>query len=411
MPSKPIERYLERYAASAAMAKAATARIETTHKRYRQALIVPAFDEDDKPLRVLAEQCRNTRTLFILVINCPENADPAARERTRQLLRTVRTDAAFADVCWFDAVSTPLPRREGVGLARKLGTDLALDLYNRRILSSPWFFQTDADATLPRGYFETALPEHASAVVFAHEHVSSDSRLLRAARLYEQHMHYYVAGLRFAGSSYAYPTLGSTIAVNATAYAMVRGYPRRNAGEDFHLLNKLNKISRVVHMPQITVRLAARLSHRVPFGTGPALADISQTLATDDSGEAYLSYHPQVFCMLRRTLAALHAYEREGIDSFHPQDAEILHRLGWSRVRAAFRLGRSGAVHEWFDGLKSLRFVHEASHIIPRVSLLETLQGKNGLFFKTERDTGILQVSEHSHEYSRDKRLFTSDNV
>ena len=58
-------------------------------------------------------------------------------------------------------------------------------------------------------------------------------------------MSYYVAGLAMAGSRYAHHSLGSTIAVHAKTYAAVRGYPKRSAGEDFYLLNKICKLAPV----------------------------------------------------------------------------------------------------------------------------------------------------------------------
>ncbi|GIR63469.1 MAG: hypothetical protein CM15mP68_1350 [Pseudomonadota bacterium] len=62
------------------------------------------------------------------------------------------------------------------------------------------------------------------------------------------------------GSAYAYPTLGSTISVHAQSYARVRGYPKRNAGEDFYLLNKLNKLHPVQVLQQPVIEVQARLS-------------------------------------------------------------------------------------------------------------------------------------------------------
>ena len=65
------------------------------------------------------------------------------------------------------------------------------------------------------------------------------------SRLYEYSLRYYVAGLTYAQSPYAFHTIGSTMAVNAEHYASVRGFPRREAGEDFYLLNKLAKVGSV----------------------------------------------------------------------------------------------------------------------------------------------------------------------
>jgi hypothetical protein len=42
--------------------------------------------------------------------------------------------------------SQGLPHKEGVGLARKIGCDIALSLYERGTLKSRWLHTTDADA-------------------------------------------------------------------------------------------------------------------------------------------------------------------------------------------------------------------------------------------------------------------------
>ena len=48
--------------------------------------------------------------------------------------------------------------------------------------------------------------------------------------------------MKYARSPYAFHTIGSTMAVSANHYAKVRGFPKREAGEDFYLLNKLAKV-------------------------------------------------------------------------------------------------------------------------------------------------------------------------
>ena len=90
-------------------------------------------------------------------------------------------------------------------------------------------------------------------------------------------MSYYVAGLAMAGSRYAHHSLGSTIAVHAKTYAAVRGYPKRSAGEDFYLLNKICKLAPVERLAGPALSIEARISARVPFGTGPALRRLLKT--------------------------------------------------------------------------------------------------------------------------------------
>ena len=113
---------------------------------------------------------------------------------------------------------------------------------------------------------------------------------------------YYVNSLKAANSNYAYPTLGSTFAIHAETYAQVRGYPKRNAGEDFHLLNKIAKTNSIQYSTETTISLEARLSDRVPIGTGPSIKKILDIIEKDPSGQSYLSYNPLVFKLLARAL-------------------------------------------------------------------------------------------------------------
>ena len=74
-------------------------------------------------------------------------------------------------------------------------------------------------------------------------------------------------GLGFAGSPYAYHSVGSTLAVRAEAYAIVRGVPKRAAGEDFYLLDKLAKVTpiRVLTGEPVAISLGVRARfHLVP---------------------------------------------------------------------------------------------------------------------------------------------------
>ncbi len=295
--------------------------------------------------------------------------------------------------CVVDCVTDPLPRRRGVGLARKLGTDLALHLIDAGIVHSPWIYQTDADVWLPQNYFHTPLPE-AGAAVFAHRHISSKPHLQKAADLYDLHMALYIAGLAFAGSRYAYPTLGSTLAVHAEAYAQVRGYPKRDAAEDFYLLNKINKVANVHYIDAIDIGLEARLSHRVPFGTGPALASIVAELEVDPRGNTYTSYDPNVFVALKIQLEEFQRFARGELNSGFSH-AHVLSQLGWDTVAEGFAnpawddARRTRAISEWFDGFRTLRFVRELCHEIPQRSLLDIL---------AELDTEML---EHVHRYAK----------
>ena len=345
---------------------------------FRSALVIPAFDEADSCIDELTGNCDAPDILHIIVVNCPDTSSAQTRAYNRALTTKL---AARRNPHWLvvDRVSQPLPRRQGVGLARKLGTDIALHLLEQGRLQTPWIYQTDADARLPRGYFDHPLP-HAGTVVFAHRHRSEDPLLQRAAELYDAHSRRYHKSLTVAGSKYGYPTLGSTLVLHSDDYVKVRGYPKRNAAEDFHLLNKLAKVAPISVIDDIVIELQARCSHRVPFGTGPALERICKQLRDDPSGISYKTYHAGAFGLLARAIDALNAFADEpSLDVLATADnaGALLYELGWCRVASRFAAQyrrpapRRKAVHDWFDALKTLRFIHLARRFFADQPMLE----------------------------------------
>lgn len=354
--------YLDRYAAPEAAAAPALAR------EYENVLSIPAFDESgDFLARTLPPGAGDV--LVVLVPNVPDRLDPAdpAIDRTRKLGRLAgRLDAARnIDVVAIDRVETPIPARLGVGLARKIGADVALRYIEEGRVARPVVFCTDADAALPPGYFDAPRESGGTAAwVYPFTHVSDDPALREAGLGYELSLRYYVNRLAYAGSPYAFHTIGSCLAVDATAYAMVRGFPKRNAAEDFHLLNKLAKVGSVHRLGRPGIEIEARASHRVPLGTGPALA------RAPDALESRMDYAPATFELLR----SLHETASPGGFTEWPAPiGALLAAVGYERFRPSRRDAR--AFHTWFDALKTVRFVHAARQRFADVPLVETLRG------------------------------------
>ena len=108
-----------------------------------------------------------------------------------------------------------------VGLARKIGADIALALIDRDFVTSPWIFNTDADVKLPLDYFgplDAPGNQENSAFIYPFSHsIENPGSALEenALLLYEISLLYYGAGLNYASSPYAFPSIGSTVAVNA----------------------------------------------------------------------------------------------------------------------------------------------------------------------------------------------------
>jgi len=271
-----------------------------------------------------------------------------------------------------------LPPRKGVGLARKIGADLLLALVDNGHLESPWLHASDADVRFPADYFEQV--DHPgganpAALLYRFRHVSgSDSRAYEAALQYEISLRYYVLGLRFAGSPYAFHSIGSTLAIHANAYAAVRGFPRREAAEDFYLLNKIAKLGGVEQLRGEALRLSSRTSSRVPFGTGAGIRRLLEAPVP-----ALTTYDPRVFHYARSWQGALGQAADAGgspdalaqaIEDWASRDPEVeegrlldvLTNIG-ARSRAEAALATRGptptrALLADYDGFRTLKLIH-----------------------------------------------------
>jgi len=341
---------------------------------YRRCVVIPAYRESWQDIRNALSGITDA-CLLILVVNAPGH-DAA----TIQLLHEARASGAVIsrtgnveylrtafpfDILLIDRCSEGLTigRRRGVGLARKIGADVALALMDKQAIVPGPVYCTDADVRLPPDYFRHGeMPADAAAIVYPFVHVAEPGHE-DATLLYEISMLYYVAGLAHAGSPYAFPTIGSTLAISATHYARVRGFPRRNAGEDFYLLNKLAKSGRITRLTAPVIRVSARLSDRVPFGTGVGIGRIA---ALAEPTTEPLFYNPEIFELLGRFLALLgRAFDTGPISAQCPDpvarwaiEHDIDDVIAARRARSTSQAVFDKAMHGWFDGFRTLKFVH-----------------------------------------------------
>ncbi|MDX2051767.1 MAG: hypothetical protein SFV15_05200 [Polyangiaceae bacterium] len=321
--------YLERYAEREARL---SFRLDTC---FDHVVVVPAYDEDSSLLDGLETACGEHagKALIVLVVNCAEDAEGDAALRTAELVANLRAQASSEEqkskvppiyllrirslwVLLVDRASPAfqLPPKEGVGLARRIGCDIALRLGAEGFIRSPWIASTDADALLPTDYFDTLTAQlpTASAILFPFAHTppatdatessgKSPEAIFQATLLLECSLRYLVLGLHSAGSPYAFHTIGSTLSISRRTYAEVRGFPRLLAGEDFHILNKLAKVGPIRRVASTPIRIRSRISERTPFGTGKSVFSLlnSDAEVPAASRQPRAFYHPTVFAALR----------------------------------------------------------------------------------------------------------------
>ncbi|MBA6353455.1 MULTISPECIES: hypothetical protein [unclassified Colwellia] len=368
-------------------------------------VVIPAYQETSAFIeRFLASSLSKSPVLMVLVINEPitESIAELIAESVTESLREDNSVANYNEInqqkalyqyalscgdnCWqydnltlikvaqsqtwllvVDRFTRAIDKEQGVGLARKIGTDLSAYLISVNRIRQTWICSSDADAYLPDDYFNALHTRDKNTVVccFNFTHSSEDKSIHQANFLYESALRYYVAGLHYADSPYAFFTIGSILAFKAEVYVQARGFPKRSAGEDFYLINKLAKLGAVEFIEEVTVKLDARTSQRVPFGTGPAVQKILDLQA---SHLDYCYYHPQVFTLLKAVLSAfanLWHYRGDLIAWLEPLSEPIVTALNQIGFEAFVEKQINNSEKQfnkqlvvWFDAFKTLKFIH-----------------------------------------------------
>jgi len=162
----------------------------------------------------------------------------------------------------------------GVGWARKVVMDEAA----RRLGEQGIIICLDADCLVAKNYL-TALHDYfekhplcnAVSIYYEHDLDSLDQAVRRAIVQYELHLRYLVHVMRWTGHPFAFQTVGSAMAVRRSAYLAQGGMNTRQAGEDFYFLQKFIELNSLSEVNETVVYPSARVSNRVPFGTGKAM--------------------------------------------------------------------------------------------------------------------------------------------
>ncbi len=331
-------------------------------ERCRHAVVIPVYNElgsfgaTEYSIRQ-ALKYTPEKIAVIAVINYPAGADKTESEKLFNLIRS----GVFPGV-----IPLYLPELTGgVGAARKAGMDAFIGILKPEELEKSVIFSLDADTLVEPEYFAVVLPAAlqggAVSVGFSHQR-AGDFLHQAAIDRYEAYLTRYVEKLRQAGSPYAFYTVGSAFAVRADSYVKAGGMKVRQAGEDFYFLQAVAKTSQVTSLPEKLVHPSPRISSRVPFGTGPAVARLLRNEELKEIPDA-------AFILLGAVLGKVSDESLTGAEKFLMQmpvaAAEFFLKEGfpaaWKRIleNLPARPGaRCEAFNEWFDGLKTLRFLH-----------------------------------------------------
>lgn len=339
---------------------------------YDAAIVIPALAEAQSLPGTLDSLASNPagllrRTLVVVVVNNRSGATAAVREDNRATLDWLRSDPCpDLQLARVDAAAAglELAAGEGVGLARKIGFDLALSRLDWN--GDPLLVSLDAD-TLVDEHYLPALFRHFSltsrggtTLPFRHQPGESPEQE-QAIRDYELYLRSYLFGLQRAGSPYAYLPVGSAFACRATAYIAAGGMNRRSAAEDFYFLQQLAKVTGIAPLRGTLVRPSSRVSERVPFGTGRVVES-----GMDSQASPYRMIPAAAFQVLKDWLERLpelldrapDALLRHAAD-LAPELGEFLQELQFSRYWPGIAANhadpqrRLQAFHHWFDALRT----------------------------------------------------------
>lgn len=346
-------------------------------------VVIPSLAEDPGIFATLEDLSQNDSaetglTLVIVVVN-NRTVLHSSHQEVENNQRTMQKLAGFDSglrLAVIDASSTgnELPDKEGVGLARKIGLDWGLKVLFENGFNQGALISLDADTRVESGYL-TALSREFSAPdrwagVIDYAHPIDDPSVEAAQRAaiveYELFLRYHELGLAYAGSPYAFATIGSAMVCTGEAYAAVSGMKRTLAGEDFYFLQALAKTGPIRRIRGTTVHPSSRPSHRVPFGTGKTVRSL-----LDGEIPSVPFPHPELYLILKQWfLTVVTQLEAEGEQLFRSAgsiDTSLSDFLteqdfvpAWNRIRSNAKTPpqRIAQFHRWFDAFRTLKLFH-----------------------------------------------------
>jgi hypothetical protein len=260
----------------------------------------------------------------LVVVNRSETSHPEIEIQNNITIEEVGAwKKQHPDVFFQLHILNPRPFRKkhaGAGLARKTGMDEAACRFATIENEGGVIISLDADTLVDKNYFIEIEKhffinkKHVGATLKFHHRMDEilDAHRKEGMKLYEIYLHYYKNAIAFTGFPNAIYTIGSAFAVRAGAYVKQGGMNRRQAGEDFYFLHKLAQLGKIGEIDSTCVYPSARVSNRVPFGTGAA---IQKWMQGDES--LRLTYNFSAFQELKQLFDRLPAIYTSSESDLH----------------------------------------------------------------------------------------------
>lgn len=347
----------------------------------RYIVVIPAYLEEKLEL-TLNSLLTTKRSIgireVIVVVNYSEADNNENKNKNIELFHRLKTwcqEKSTNSLTFHAILASELPKKHaGVGLARKIGMDEALYRFSQNNNSEGIILSLDADTIVDGNYFVSLEQEdtkhvNAGGFIYQFEHPISGKDFscftYEAMVMYELHLRYCKHALDYTGFPYSNYTLGSCFAVRAEYYAEQGGMNRRQAGEDFYFLNKLFPHMEFISIKNSCVYPSSRVSTRVPFGTGPAIADIIMNQGN------YESYSMDSFTTLKHFFSSipnLYLNKKNEVELIWKSFPELLRKfihhevfiekLDEIRKNTTTLESFTKRFYQWFDAFSIVKFLN-----------------------------------------------------
>ena len=390
-------------------------------------VVIPAYDETEVVSTLQAiKNCQlpEGAVEVLIVFNDSEKDSEEIKNTNRREFQKVSdwsNQNSTQRLRYYPLHFSGLPAKHaGVGLARKIGMDEACRRFSHNSVENGVIVGFDADSLCEENYL-LAIEDHfatqpeiaAASLHFEHplEGKKFQEGTYSAIARYELHLRYYIHAQRYAGFPFAFQTIGSSMAVRYGDYMRQGGMNKRKAGEDFYFLHKFIALGNFTELKTTTVIPSPRMSGRVPFGTGKAVAAI-----LSDKELGYKTYSPESIECLKPFFDSIGSlYKASGvrlsniwnhwpgpIKGYLDRERffEILDEIkGNTASESAF----SKRFYRWFNAFQVMKYLHHArDHFYPDVPVEE---GAGWLLGKlVKRDVNGLDAKGASGNFSTNRQ-------
>jgi len=387
--SSILNRYIEKYKVSHPLI------LQKPSPNLQMIVIIPAYNEPDifATLNSL-KKCKKpeNNVEVIILINHTANTPLHIKEINREVFNKIITDYSNSDTGKLQFCSIlieDMPQKHaGAGLARKTAMDEAIRRFAYINNDNGIIISLDADTFVSENYLiniEKAFFNNSklNCAILNFKHLITANTLPKeknAIILYELYLHYFKQAMKYTGFPYAYHTIGSCFAVKASVYAKQGGMNKRQGGEDFYFLHKIFPLGNTMELNSVTVYPSARVSDRVPFGTGPAVKEIIE------QGD-FLTYRFEYFTYLKNffnTIESLYNANNDAIYAFYESldislkefisDEEFLRKITEINNNSASLAKFKQRFYYWFDAFKVIKYLNFVHSKTERVSVVDAVK-------------------------------------